>query len=129
MKRNIILQTVPIMFSTACILLWLVAQTPYGFSYGTTAYISLINHIISPVYMVSINLKKIKRFWINDFKILIWMYAVDKIAMGIYFLQCYTFTSMDGMGWAIYKGVWIINSCILLIGWLIIKAVKSIQKH
>lgn len=129
MKMKTILQCVPIILSVGCALLWLIAQTSFGFSYGTTAYINLLIHVVSPIYMLTINAKQIGLLWLADFKVLILMYIVVKIALCIYLLGNYIFTSVDGMGWAIFKGVWIINSCILLIGWLIIKVIKSVQKR
>ena len=129
--KKYILFFVPIVANMAISVICFLGDSFGGWlEYGGAFSIQLIfNVIVLPTYMVIIMYKHIHR-WKNSIHILILSYIIMKIGLLYDLLNTFLFGgAMDTIYWMIYRIEWMINSVILVVGWIIVSGILYKKFH
>lgn len=119
MKKNI-LQFMPIILNLIyCILISIEKYTDIGIKSVAIAWFGLISNLIVPFLLIVIKHSNL----IGSFKLyiqtIVKLYIISKI--GLLILMISSLPVLDGMGWAIYRFMWVFGSIIIILGSLIIR--------
>lgn len=117
--------TVPIILNLLCLYIWLIVDK----GTGIPSYIQILVTIFSPIYMLCVCCKDIGTFHKLDIKTFFVIYIVTRIALIICNINFNIFTVRSDLTPNIRNFIWLVNTTFFIVGWIIIKAIKTLYYH